>query len=156
MHLRSWKRLSFSAASAAFRCANLTLTIATAARMPMIVTTTISSMREKPFCERCFIGSPFVVMRFAVQGERGRSRMHFEYVVAVGHRGVGIVGGRERDPLFAAGHRVDEITLADETDRLSIRHLHALEQLVEIFRISLRADAPHLRGPARRVRPIGQ
>src|SRR5436305_9670466 len=99
---RSWRR----AASRARCCAHFTLEMATPARMPMIVTTTISSMRVKPcwrrflqasllpsaFCLLRFIGSPFAVFGLAVERQRRRRRVDFEDVVGLADAGrVGLV-----------------------------------------------------------------
>jgi hypothetical protein len=70
--------------------------------------------------------------------------VHLEDVVAVGHRRLGIVRRGQRDPFFAAGHGVDEVALADQADGLAVRHLHALEQFLEVLRIAVGAEGLHL------------
>src|SRR5947207_13323255 len=106
---RSWRR----AASRARCCAHFTFETATAARMPMIVTTTSSSMRVKPFCLLPFIGSPFVVVGLSVERQRRRRRVDLEDVVGLAEAGrVWLVVVCEDPPLLFPDHLVDVVALA--------------------------------------------
>src|SRR5438067_12457364 len=128
---RSWRR----AASRARCCAHFTFETATAARMPMIVTTTSSSMRVKPFCLLTFIGSPFVVVGLAVERQRRRRRVDLEDVVALADAGgIGLVVVSADPPFVFPGHRVDEVALAQEADDLAVSELYWLGQLLELLR----------------------
>src|ERR1051326_1053534 len=110
---RSWR----SADSRARCCAHFTLEMATPARMPMIVTTTISSISVKTCC---------------VRRRRG---VNVEHVVRLADaRRVGLVGVGEDSPIILAGHRIDQIALAQQAHDLAVAELDRLRQLLELLR----------------------
>src|ERR1043165_5714066 len=148
---RSWRR----ADSRARCCAHFTLEMATPARMPMMVTTTINSMRVNPCWRdlRVFMGaSPFVVVGLAVERQRRRRRVHLERIVGradAARLGVVLVG--EHTPFLVAGHRVDEVALAEEADDLAVAELDRLGQRLEVLRPLALPDRRRLLDAVRRL-----
>src|SRR5260221_2383798 len=178
------RRSAFNAASRALVCAFFTLAMAMPARIPMIVTTTISSMSVNPRCSRrdrrgirgdrrallpawvvwvviscsafvVSIGSPFVVVRLAVEGQRGGLRVHLEDVVGGGdRRAVGFRSRGENGPFRFAGHRVDQIALPEQAYELAVAQFDRLGQLFEVLRIGvLRDDGRNLDAVRTRSHP---
>src|SRR5437870_1401430 len=74
-------------------------------------------------------------MGLAVERRGGRLGVNIEDVVAASILTIGIVAGAELDPFLLAGHRIDEIAIAKETNLLPIDQLNRLGQILELLRI---------------------
>src|ERR1051326_9465461 len=78
--------------------------------------------------------SPFVVMRLAVERERGRRGVHVEDVISASILFVGIITRAELDPLLVVRHRIDDVAVAQQTELLSVELLDRLRQILDALR----------------------
>src|SRR5207244_2668533 len=61
--------------------------------------------------------------------------MDFEHLLGVGVRFVGVVVHAEPDPVALSGHRIDQVTLAEQANIVAVVQFDRLGQLLEVFRI---------------------
>src|SRR5512143_4152530 len=137
MRSRRWKRCSESTASRDWMIAFLYWGTAMAARMPMMATTVMSSMRVKPRAEP---RSPGVVAR-SIEALRRALRVDVPHVLAAPGRVLRLVLVASHTPLGGPGHGVDR-DAPQELDLAVYRPhpVHALHQGVQVGRVALAAE----------------